>query len=56
MSLIGNIGPYEESEKITTYIDRVKLFFVANDVKKEKQVASFLSIIGPKLYGLLKAS
>ena len=53
MSLIGNIGPYEESEKISTYVDRVKLFFLANNVKQEKQVPAFLSIIGPKLYGLV---
>ena len=54
MSLIGNIGPYEESENISTYIDRVKLYFAANEINQEKQVPAFLSIMGPKLYGLLK--
>ena len=54
MSLIGIIGPYEESEKISTYIDRVKLYFEANEISKEKQVPAFLSIMGPKLYGLVK--
>ena len=54
MSLIGNVGPYEESEKFSTYVDRVKLFFSANDIKDGKQVPAFLSIIGPKCYGLVK--
>ena len=54
MSLIGNVGPYEESEKFSTYVDRVKLFFEANNVDKEKRVPAFLSIIGPKIYGLVK--
>ena len=54
MSLIGNIGPYEESEKISTYIDRVKLYFAANEISQEKQVPAFLSIMGPKLYSSLK--
>ena len=54
MSLNGNIGPYEESEKISTYIDRVKLYFEANNVSPEKQVPTFLSIIDPKLSGLVR--
>ena len=54
MSLIGNIGTYEESENISTYIDRVKLYFAANEISQEKQVPAFLSIMGPKLYGLVK--
>ena len=41
MSLIGNIGPYEESENISTYIDRVKLYFKANGISQEKQVPAF---------------
>ena len=54
MSLIGNIGPYEDSEKISTYIDRVKLYFEANNISQAKQVPAFLSIMGPKLHGLVK--
>ena len=54
MSLIGSVGPYEESEKFSTYVDRVKLFFSANAVKEDKQVPAFLSLIGPKIYGLVK--
>ena len=54
MALIGSIGPYEESEKFSTYVDRVSLYFEANDIGDDKKVASFLSIIGPKLYGLAR--
>ena len=54
MSLIGNIGPYDESEKFTTYVDRVNLYFVANEINADRQVPAFLSLIGPKLFGLAK--
>ena len=54
MSLIGNIGPYEESEKFATYVDRVCLYFEANEIADDRKVSAFLSIIGPKLYSLTK--
>ena len=54
MSFIGSIGHYDESEKFSTYVDRVFLYFEANEIKDEKQVAAFLSLGGPKLYGLAK--
>ena len=53
-ALIGSIGPYNESEDIDTYIDRVELFFVANSVPDDKKVATFLSILGPQVYALLQ--
>ena len=53
MSLIGNVSAYDESENFETYIDRIELFFAANDIKDAKRVPAFLSIIGPKLYGLV---
>ena len=52
MSLIGNVGPYEESEKFMTYVARVKLYFTANEIEAERQVPAFLSIIGSKLFAL----
>ena len=54
MSLIGNVSAYDESENFETYIDRIELFFAANDITDAKQVPAFLSIIGPKLYSLVK--
>ena len=52
MSLIGNVGLYDDSEKFATYIDRVQLFFEANAIEESKQVPAFLSLIGPKFFGL----
>ena len=54
MSLIGNVSAYDESENFETYIQRIELFFAANDVSNAKRVPAFLSIIGPKLYSLVK--
>ena len=54
MSLIGNIGPYAEGEEdFECYLARVNAFFLANDVKGEKKVSSFLAIMGSKLYSLV---
>ena len=47
MALIGNIGPYDKNvEDFKSYSERVTLFMTANDVKEEKQVAVFLSVLG----------
>ena len=39
-----------ENEKISSYLERVELFFYVNNVAKEKQVAVLLSVIGAKIY------
>ena len=54
MPVIGSIGPYEDSEDFETYVDRVELFFTANAVGDGLKVATFLSLLGPKVYGLLQ--
>ena len=52
---IGTIHAFNESEEeFESYCSRVDLYFVANDVKDEKKVASFLTLAGPKVYGLAK--
>ena len=44
-----------ETENITAYyLERVELYFVANGVKADKQVAVFLSVVGGKIYSLLR--
>ena len=43
-----------ENESITAYLERAELYFQANDVADEKQVAVLLSNIGAKTYGLLR--
>ena len=54
MATIGQLEPFHpESERITAYLERVQLFFTANDVKAEKRVPALLSAIGGKVYDLL---
>ena len=54
MASIGKIQEFNPvNERISTYLERVELFFTANGIAEEKQVPSFLSIIGGKNYTLL---
>ena len=54
MASIGKIQEFNPvSERISTYLERVELFFTANGIADEKQVPVFLSIIGGKNYTLL---
>ncbi|KAM7284440.1 uncharacterized protein ISCGN_001534, partial [Ixodes scapularis] len=56
MATLGRIEPFDEAgTDWPTYIERLDQFFVANDVKPERQVAAFLSLIGAKTYALLKS-
>ena len=53
---IGNIQEYRaEDELFSSYLERVQLFFMANDVADGKKVAVFLSVIGSKTYSLLRS-
>ena len=42
------------AEPISAYLERVKLFFIANSVDEGKQVPTFLSIVGPTTYSVLR--
>ena len=54
MASIGKIQEFNPAnERISTYLERVELFFTANGIAEEKQVPSFLSIICGKNYTLL---
>ena len=54
MATLGHIGKFDPvEESISVYLECVKLFFAANGIKDEKQVAVLLSVIGPKIYALL---
>jgi hypothetical protein len=35
-------------------VERMEQFFVVNEVKNEKKVAVFLSVVGPVIYRILK--
>ena len=43
-----------ENELFSSYMERVELFFVANDIPDEKKVAVLLSVVGSKNYSLLR--
>ena len=52
---IGSIAHFDPNiEDFDTYCSRVDLYFVANNIKGDKVVPSFLTLIGPKTYGLVK--
>ena len=56
MSQYGKITAYRtEEESITAYLERVELYFQANDVEETKQVPILLSSIGAKTYELLRS-
>ena len=55
LTQFGQLPAYRpETEKITVYLERVELFFMANDIPDEKRVSIFLSSVGGKTYSLLR--
>ena len=54
MATVGHIEAFNpDNERISAYLERVELFFIANGVAEGKQVATLLSVIGGKTYALL---
>lgn len=46
---------YKESrEDFESYLELLELWMFANDIKEDKNVSVFLSVIGAETYGLLK--
>ena len=55
MSIIGNIGEYNEAEEdFENYCTRVELFFAANSVDDDKKACTFLTLLGAKTFSLVK--
>ena len=51
MAKIGNISEFNiEEDDWEMYVERIKLYFVANAVKNEAKVAVFLTVMGAKAY------
>ena len=44
-----------ENEKFTEYLERVQLYFTANSIAEDKQVAVLLTSVGRKAYALLNS-
>ena len=50
-NMIGSIAEFNlENEKITAYLEQVQLYFEANGISEEKQVAVLLTMIGSTTY------
>ena len=52
----GRLEAFEpEGENISTYLERVELYFAANGIAEEKQTSVLLTVIGTKNYGIIKS-
>ncbi len=55
MTTIGKIEEFRpDTERFSAYLERVELFFVANDIPAEKKSAVLLSVVGGATYSLLR--
>ena len=55
MAKFGQLHEFNsDRETVDAYLERVKLFFEANEIPREKQVAVFLSSVGATAYALLR--
>ena len=55
MATLGNIEPFDDNlEDITSYVERLDQFFLANLITEERKAPVFLSLSGRKIYQLLK--
>ena len=55
MGSIGKIEEYKpDGESIAAYLERVELFFAANNIEDDKKVTVFLSVLGASTYTLLR--
>ncbi len=51
----GRINEFQpENESVVAYLERIELYFQANDIAAAKQVPVFLSVIGASTYSLLR--
>ena len=49
--IIGTVGEFNpDQESMTTYLERMELYFAANEIKDGTQVAAFLTMIGRETY------
>ena len=56
MSTIGQMQEFElEKEKVSTYLERLQMFIVANNIADDKKVPVLLSVVGGKTYALLNS-
>ena len=57
MSVVGKIAEFNpQTEKFSSYFERLELYFIANGVTANKVVPVFLTVIGAKTYSILEHS
>ncbi len=55
-NVVGRLQAFDpEAENISPYLERVQLYFDANEVADVKKVAVLLTVIGPKNYGIIRS-
>lgn len=56
MSRLGRISEFDsKTQNIESYLERFEHFVVANDIKDEKVLPVFLTVVGPEAYEVLKS-
>ena len=54
--IYGQLTAFDpEAENISTYLERVSLYFAANDIGDGKKVSVLLTEIGTKNYGIIRS-
>ncbi|XP_061128573.1 uncharacterized protein LOC133150206 [Syngnathus typhle] len=54
--ILGNMDVFDSSvEDWTTYVERVEQYCLANEIQDERKVAVLLSVMGAKMYNLLRS-
>ncbi|KAK8786159.1 hypothetical protein V5799_007476 [Amblyomma americanum] len=55
MAKVGKIDTFDErSDSFESYLERFELYVLANDVAEGKKLAVFLTVVGPRVYEVLK--
>ncbi|KAK3874855.1 hypothetical protein Pcinc_020237 [Petrolisthes cinctipes] len=55
VSLVSAMKPFDENtEHLNNFLERLDLYFEANDVPEEKRTPTLLSLVGPKRYSSLR--
>ena len=56
MATLGKLHEFQpDTEELAAYLERVDIYFAANDVNDEKKVPVLLSAIGGNTYGILRS-
>ena len=54
-AVIGQLSEFNpQTDSLTAYVERVKLFMQANSIEDARKVPVFLSVLGGKTYDLLR--